>query len=354
VQTCVCVPAGKIAAIAVAACLLAVAGCGDSVKEPEPAAYAPKAGDVAWLRAYGLWSRRLRSDMRAAETLRASLLADSSGAAAFDVAVNRLATCANRYRLNVGVPPHPAWRRPAALALSACHGYTRAERLLLAAVGNEGGGLLLPGNNALSRADQTMTRANLQFEHSFVWNRPLPRAGGPSRKSRIDPLYSLVATPIARRPVEIRCWSEADWDKVLAEFNAWEPGFADPSGFVGSTSFGDSANLGPSTCELLDQLAYRKEYPGGSDQDDLASAVQILSHEIQHLVANGTEAETECYGLQALERVARGLGAAASYARELALRFWQYGYPTHDAVYHTQLCQDGRPLDAHPQSSRWP
>ncbi len=173
-------------------------------------------------------------------------------------------------------------------------------------------------------------------------------------KSRIDPLFSRVATPIARRPVEIRCWSKADWDNVLAEFNAWEPGFADPAGFVGNTSFSDTANLGPSTCERLDGLAYKKKYPTGDDEDELASAVQILSHEIQHLVANGTEAQTECYGMQALEGVARSLGAPASYARELALNFWQYGYPTDNAVYHTQLCQDGGPLDAHPQTSRWP
>ena len=58
--------------------------------------------------------------------------------------------------------------------------------------------------------------------------------------------------------------------------------------------------------------------------------------------------------MQVLEGVARGLGAPAAYARELALNFWQYGYPTDDAVYHTQLCHDGGPLDAHPQSSRWP
>jgi hypothetical protein len=292
--------------------------------------------------------------MRAAETLRASLLVDSSGAAAFAVAVNRLATCGNRYRLNVGLPRNRAWRRPARLALGACGGYTRAEQLLLAAVGNEGGGLLLPGNDALTKADQTMTRANVQLEHSFVWNRPLRRAGGPGGTSRIDPLFSRVGTAIARRPVEIRCWSRADWDNVLAEFNAWEPGYADPAGFVGNTSFSDSANLGPSTCELLDRLAYREEYPKGSDGDELSSAVQILSHEIQHLVAAGTEAQTECYGMQALEHVARSLGAPAPYARELALRFWQYDYPTDDAVYHTQLCEDGGPLDAHPSSSRWP
>ena len=351
-QICLSVRAGKIAAIAAAAFGLALTGCGGPAGKP--ADYAPKAADIEWLRSYGLWNRRLRSDVRAAETLRASLLVDSSSAAAFAVAVNRLGTCGNRYRLNVGAPPGPAWRRPAALARTACGGYARAERLLLSTVGNEGGGLLFAGGAALQKAEQTMTRANVGFEHTFVWNRPLRRVAGPSSKSRIDPLYSRVGTPIARRRVEIRCWSESDWHKVLAEFNAWEPGFADPAGFVGSTAFSDTANLGPWTCDHLDRLAYEKKYPSGSDEDDMASAVQILSHEIQHLVTTGTEAQTECYGMQALERVARGLGAPASYARELALTFWQDDYPNDDAVYHTQLCRDGGPLDAKPQSSRWP
>jgi hypothetical protein len=50
----------------------------------------------------------------------------------------------------------------------------------------------------------------------------------------------------------------------------------------------------------------------------------------------------------------RGLGVPGAYARELQLRFWRDGYPTDDAVYHTQLCHDGGPLDANPSSTRWP
>src|SRR5207244_1049949 len=146
------------------------------------------------------------------------------------------------------------------------------------------------GNNALASAVQTGQVAAVAFERTFVWNRRLPRIGGVSDDSRIEPLFSRIASPIVRRPVEIRCWSEADWSKVLAEFRAWLPGGFDPSGFVDNTITGDRANLDPWVCEQLDLLAYGRDYPkGGRDQLDIASGVQLLSHEIQHLVAYGTE-----------------------------------------------------------------
>jgi hypothetical protein len=337
--------------IALAALVLAT-GCGGGRSE---ATHARQGSDLAWLRSYGLWSRRLESDSRAAETLRASLLLDQSGAAAFAVAVNRLGTCADRYTRNVGEPPRTAWRRPAELALRACRRYARGERMYLAAIGHEGTADLVGAQGALDLGGRDFTLADYKFDKTFVWNRPLPRIGGDSSKSRIEPLFSRVATPIARRPVEIRCWSSDDWKKVLDEINAIDPGDADPAGFVGSTAFSHSANLDTWTCDSLDLIAYKHRYPrSGSAELDAAESVQILAHEIHHLVSNGTEAQTECYGMQDLERVARGIGAPPAYARALALRFWQDGYPNDDVVYHTQLCHDGGPLDANPASSRWP
>lgn len=336
--------------IALAGCLLA-AGCGTRSQAP----HARNVGDVAWLRNYGLWSRRFGSDGRAAETLRASLLVDQSSAAAFAVAVNRLRTCTERYARNVGEPPRAAWRHPAAVALRACRRYARGERMFLAAIGHEGTADLVGAQGALDLGAQAMTLADHEFDQTFVWNRPLPRMGGDISQSRVEPLFSRVATPIARRPVEIRCWSSNDWTKVLEEFNAFYPGFGDPTGFVASSAFSHSANLDPWTCDGLDLIAYKHRYPTSeSGEVDAADAVQTLAHEIHHLVSSGSEAETECYGMQDLERVARGIGAPAAYARTLALRYRRDVYPTHDAVYHTQLCHDGGPLDANPASSRWP
>jgi hypothetical protein len=194
-----------------AGCVLA--GCGGN---GAPARHSRKA-DLAWLRTYGRWSARLRSDVGAAESVRASLLVNDSRAGEFAVAVTRLATCADRYRQHVADPPKAGWRGPARLALEACRRLTRGERHFLGAVGHEAGDLRFSGQAALDKAGQQLYLANSQFERSFVWNRPLPRIGGASRRSRIEPLFSRVATPIARRPVEIRCWSADDWEIVLAD-----------------------------------------------------------------------------------------------------------------------------------------
>ena len=130
---------------------------------------------------------------------------------------------------------------------------------------------------------------------------------------------------------------------------------SDPAGFVDGSELSSSANVDSWACSRLARLAYRHSYPAsGTAFDEMSYAVQLLSHEIQHLVATGTEAQTECYGMQSLERVARSLGTSSAYARKLALRYWKYWYPFDDTQYHTKLCHDDGPLDAHPSSSRWP
>lgn len=194
-----------------------------------------------------------------------------------------------------------------------------------------------------------------RFERSFVWNRTLPRVEGISSRSRIVPLFSRVASAITHKPVEIRCWSAHDWTNVLAEFHVFTARGSDPSGFVDSSELSSSANIDGWVCTRLGRLAFRHFYPGsGTDLDEMSFAVQVLSHETQHLVTTGSEAQTECYAMQWLEQVARGLGASSAYARKLALRYWTYWYPKKDAQYHTRLCHDAGPLDAHPSSSRRP
>ncbi len=158
---------------------------------------------------------------------------------------------------------------------------------------------------------------------------------------------TATASAITHKPVEIRRWSADEWTNVLAEFRAFTARSSDPSGFVDSPELSTSANVGSWACSRLGRLAYRHSYPAsGTRFDEMSFAV--------HLVATGTEAQTQCYGMQSLEPVARSLGASSAYARKLALRFWTYWYPNDDGRYHTKLCHDAGPLDAHPSSSRWP
>jgi hypothetical protein len=52
--------------------------------------------------------------------------------------------------------------------------------------------------------------------------RPLPVSGGLVGTSRIEPRLGSALTSLAaaRRPVEVRCWSQADWRAVRAEEGA--------------------------------------------------------------------------------------------------------------------------------------
>jgi hypothetical protein len=342
--------------VVVAACLLAACGAEKAAQQgPESQPYDPRLSDIVWLRHFGRWERRLERDVGTAESLRASALEHGSSGAAFAAAADRLSTCTKRYSIDVGIPANTLWRGSAAVALSACRNYGRAEKLLLRSLDGSGTDSLVDGENRLEHADGALTRADSAFEKSFVWNRPLPRVGGVTSKSRIEPLFSRVGTAIANGPVQVRCWSGDDWQSVLAELQAWDPRDQEPAGFVGAAELTNRANLDEWTCHRLVRLAYAHDRPAHGDAElDLAWATQTLSHEIQHLVADGSEAETECYGMQELARVARGLGAKPAYARQLQLRFWRDGYPTDDATYYTRLCHDGGPLDANPSSSRWP
>jgi hypothetical protein len=330
--------------------VLILSACG---AQADPAVTVLRQNEVDWVRSYALWSNQLYRDVNRAEELRASILAGGSDHAALGRTVRRVEGCARRYLRNVGLPPSERLREGARLALSACGDFALGERLQFDALSGDPGEKIFAGDDALSKASEAFIQSDKILDAAFLWNRRLPRLDGVTARSRIEPLFSRVASSVANRRVEVRCWSAEDWTKVLAELRAWAPGRADPAGFVTDFESG-RANLDPVTCKDLADLAYRHARPRGAAQLDLAYAAQVLSHEIQHLVSPGTEAETECYGMQALARVAHGLGASESYARTLAERFWNGGYFFNSPEYKSKLCRNGGPLDAHPASDVWP
>jgi hypothetical protein len=187
----------------------ALAGCGGGSRAPVAHS---RSANIAWLRVYGRWYARLRSDVGAAERVRASLLIDDSRAGEFAVAVNRVSTCGDRYRRRVGTPSNPAWRRPAALALQVCRGYADGEQKLLGTIGKDAGDLRFSGEAAIAKAGERQYLLNQAFQRSFVWNRRLPRiavsarAAGSSRcsaalraRSRGDLSRSAAGRPASGR-----------------------------------------------------------------------------------------------------------------------------------------------------------
>jgi hypothetical protein len=186
---------------------------------------------------------------------------------------------------------------------------------------------------------------------------PLPRIGGPSTESRVDPLLSTVAGDLAGRPAEVRCWSREDWKKRGAEFAAelrtvhnrtvardWQL-----LGFVSRDR--RRLNLPAGTCSLLD--VYRWWPDSARTRWYLAGAVQVFSHELVHLRGERSEVKAECWGLQSTRRVARRVGFAPEDADALAAYAWKELYRRERAK-RSDECRNGGNLDLAPASPRWP
>jgi hypothetical protein len=334
----------------VAVALLA-AGCGGQTHSAQPFVVL-RPNEIDWVRSYSRWTRDLSASLQQAGQIQAAILGGRSSKKAFADAVARVERCNNSYVNTVGVPPSERLRPAAALVLPACRALARGERLLLEASGHAPGNQLYEGSSAIDHGGMLFIIANRRLEAKFLWNEPLPTLDGVRTISRIEPFFGRVATGVTNRPVEVRCWSRSDWPRVLGEFRAWDPRTADPAGFAILDL--RRINLGPLGCEHLDRLAYLHRLPRGNRQFDMAWSVELLAHEIQHLVSPASEAVTECYGVQTVEQVARALGATRPYARALAVLYWTEGYPTNSPKYRTKLCHNNGPLDANRASARWP
>jgi len=197
---------------------------------------------------------------------------------------------------------------------------------------------------------------DLELQELIGDHRPLKRSSDPRLGSRIDPVLGRVADAVTRernRPtddgVEVRCWSEEDWPLVRDAMAALDPDSAeDYLGFVNHEH--DRVNLNPVVCAGLAAL----RSGSGSSIADQAEALLTLGHEVEHLVGPWSEAETECYGLQHVRAIARGLGASRRWADRLAEDAWTEIYGEQDEAYVTSRCRDGGPLDLRPDAKRWP
>ena len=110
---------------------------------------------------------------------------------------------------------------------------------------------------------------------------PLPVMAAPSSQSRIEPVFGRVASALAGRAVEVRCWSAADWPKVTVLDPVETGGFADlATGTV---------NLPPSVCGPLDALAYSPSHRFVDATWQDVAATHVLAHEAAHLGGAGSE-----------------------------------------------------------------
>lgn len=165
-----------------------------------------------------------------------------------------------------------------------------------------------------------------------------------------DPRLSTIASELARRHVTIRCeglsgaLTDARGESGRTEFNGGKPV---------SVSY-----LQEGVCQTLHAYARALSageaclLPCGSPLE-VAWSVNTLAHESYHLAGVRNEAQTECYALQAIDFVARRLGASAEQARALAVFSFDQLPGRMPAEYSSPLCHNGGKYDLRPSGSVW-
>ena len=326
------------------AVLLFAAGFVISSREPTARAHAvlgagaergawASAPELAWLRKLGAWDARLlrglqqpsRDGARSCEADLSSRVGPAPSARLQHAFETFRRACAHVQRFD------------ASMKLAASQGNAaevqRAQREARKAA------------SALLQADQLLPPGEV---------RKLPVIAGRSTQSRIEPRFGLIAGVLAGKPVEVRCWSAADWPRLMREERSYTHGKlgADTLGFAAIG--GSRVNLAPAICNGLAALAYGGARPADdAGRSLLAAAVVTLSHEPQHSKGIAREAVAECNAIQVAYGTALKLGPAPDYAASLVRAYWDH-YADELPAYRSVECRRGGRFDLRRADSIWP
>lgn len=346
-------PPVKIALLGVAAAAAAIGWLGNGCGPDVAPAWALSEPELTWVDAYQGWVEDTNESLRRGEDLLQRRLSGAAPSRAeYDFALATVRRCATVLGGRVGKAPSIRLAPVGRFALAACRSYVRGWKAYSTTFAPspsvEG---LLDGRDAMERGDRLQLAAEERLESTLPWNRSLPVAGGTRTASRIEPRFGGVATRVAGKPVEVRCWSEADWRIVEGQYHRYTGEHVELAGFA--PSLGHSrVDLAPTVCADLADLTYGVTHRWATRGS--AFAVGVLAHETEHVVSPGSEAETECYGMQDMRSAARALGASIADADALAGIYWEQVYPRNDDAYRSDECRDGGAFDRQPQSPRWP
>jgi hypothetical protein len=180
---------------------------------------------------------------------------------------------------------------------------------------------------------------------------------GPYRDRQQDEeRLAKIAAVIAGRDVSVSCPGTI---ATLTEISAHDGSVV----FSPDGSPRDEAKLSSRTCSRLralldggvaglDCLASGAVCP--KPVEDVAVAVNVLSHEAWHLAGVRDESVAQCYALQSNEDTAIRLGATPAEARSIAEFVVRRVQPVLPPEYKTHACRDGGPLDLDPARAGWP
>ena len=300
--------------------------------------------ELVWVGKLGAWNTRLVRGLQTAASIETNprlvkLLGRRDGATMYrhEQALRPAVSCESDLMTQVGVAPTDRLAHALDIFRRACTQLERFSSAVTFAVYRHKDSEFRQAREAASQARTLLDQADELLPPGEV--RGLPVVGGNSSSSRIEPRFSKVASELAGKDVEVRCWSLADWRHLMREERAYTQGklHQDLLGFAGIGD--DRINLAPEACEGLVDLTYNKSRP--SDPANvllLAASVVVLAHEPQHSKGIANEAVAECAAIHAAERTALRLGVRRAYARLLVQTYWQH-YDEEPAAYRTPDCR---------------
>jgi hypothetical protein len=262
------------------------------------------AGELAWVRDYSEWAIDVNGDEYDAPA-RATVVA-----------------CEKRLE-RIGAPPTERLEPAAQRAVEVCP--LLAER-----------GMRRRALDVVEEADDLI----LPFMRD---EQELALATGTTDESRADTRLSDAASDVIGDPVEVRCWTDQDWRRVVSEDNAWNDANESHLDLVGWTATDvDRIHLILEACNSIveaeagaDDIATWSR----SEKVDVADAIETLLHEIQHFVLpDASEAKVECSAIRELPEFTRRFGLTPALADELTELYRSDVYPELDDEYTRDGC----------------
>jgi hypothetical protein len=315
--------------------------------------------ELTWLRKLGAWDTRLLAGLRKAGEIEASpelvqelLRHDGPTSIAHSRALAVAETCSADLASRVGPPPTERLGPALAAFERACTHLRGFHTAILLAVLRGDSSLVREAQAEAARGGELLLEADHGLPPGEV--RSLPVIGGVSAASRVEPRLGEVASWLSGKPVEVRCWSQADWIMLLREEKAYTKHRIDEDtlGFAGID--GTRINLAPDVCDGLVDLGYDHARPSSAAaRFPLAAAVVTLAHEPQHTKGIAVEAQAECYAIQLAAATAGRLGVDRRYAAGLARLYWTH-YGEELPAYRSPECRDGGAYDLRRANSVWP
>lgn len=154
---------------------------------------------------------------------------------------------------------------------------------------------------------------------------------------------ALVASAVADREVDVSC--PGFWTRLVE--------ITPNAGWVDFDEHGvpdDRTRLSAATCSSLEGV-WKGDAPAGHDA---MWALVTLAHESWHLRGVKNEAQTQCYAIQSVYAVARGLGVPERGARLVAARAALDDALKPPGDYKSRECRPGGAFDLNPHTPDWP